>query len=80
MLKKRSLFVALLVALIVLAVVLVITLHPSKEKVFKIGASPVPHNEILEQVKDDFRKETGYEKKRHHQDLRQDDKLRNRIQ
>jgi D-methionine transport system substrate-binding protein len=63
MLKKRSLFIALLVVLIVLAVVLVTTLNPSKEKVFKIGASPVPHNEILEQVKDDFKKETGYELK-----------------
>ncbi|SHE37261.1 D-methionine transport system substrate-binding protein [Marinitoga hydrogenitolerans DSM 16785] len=51
---KKFLFVVLLL-------ILVIFIGCTKEeKVLKIGATAVPHAEILEFIKDDFEKESGY--------------------
>ncbi|WGS65598.1 MetQ/NlpA family ABC transporter substrate-binding protein [Marinitoga aeolica] len=50
--KKLGIFILLLV--------LVLFGCSKEEKVLKIGATAVPHAEILEFVKDDFEKKTGY--------------------
>lgn len=48
-----------LVVILVLVVFGVLFYFNQNEKVLKIGATPVPHAEILQYVKDDFEKETG---------------------
>nr|WP_276318711.1 MetQ/NlpA family ABC transporter substrate-binding protein [Marinitoga lauensis] len=52
--KKLGVFILLL------ALVSVFSGCSKEEKVLKIGATAVPHAEILEFVKDDFEKKTGY--------------------
>ncbi|AEX84543.1 hypothetical protein XO10_00425 [Marinitoga sp. 1135] len=48
------------VVFILVGILLVLMGCSEKEKVFKIGATAIPHAEILEFVKNDFEKETGY--------------------
>ncbi|MDO7977088.1 MetQ/NlpA family ABC transporter substrate-binding protein [Oceanotoga sp. DSM 15011] len=61
--KKGKVLIGVLVAIVVLVIVFLTVNGTSKDKVFKIGATPVPHTEILNFVADDFKAKTGVDLK-----------------